>query len=152
MNPFEDVIHELSMLMEIPLQADAHQSCLITFPQDEIGVQVDLDTNADRLVVGTQLGRITPGPYRERIFLQAMRANGTANTPRGVLAFSEKNDTLVLFQFLSLTALTGEKLHNFIQLFKQHAKVWKEALATGDLPQIQEDVQMKGSGMYGLKP
>ncbi len=95
MNPFEDVIHELSIIMNTPLEPDTQQACLITFPKDEIGIQIDLDTNPDRIVVGTPLRRITPGPYRERIFLQAMRVNGTTQVPRGILAFSEKNDTLI---------------------------------------------------------
>lgn len=152
MNPFEDLIRELSFHMEVTLHPDSHQSCLITFPQDELAIQIDLDTNADKILVGTQLGRITPGPYRERIFTQAMKANGTSQTQRGILAFSEKNDTLVLFQFLNINQLNGEKLYGFLQLFREHAKIWKKALSTGDIPIIQEEIGKRGSGMFGLRP
>lgn len=152
MNPFEDLIRQLGSVMDIPLRADNHQSCLITFIEDEVAVQIDLDANADRILIGSQLGRITPGPYRERVFTQALRANGTAAAPRGILAFSEKNDTVVLFQFLELAELTGEKLHNFLQLFKEHASLWKKALATGDVPAAAIESMEKGSSMYGLRP
>ncbi len=49
MNPFEDLIHALGAVMDIPLRADNHQSCLITFKDDEVALQIDLDTNKDLL-------------------------------------------------------------------------------------------------------
>lgn len=152
MNPFEELIRELSTSMETTLHPDSHQSCLITFPQDQIAVQIDLDTNADRILVGSQLGRITPGPYRESLFIQALKANGASRVPRGILAFSEKNDTLVLFHYFHLGRLTGEKLYQFLQLFCEQIKIWKQALSTGNIPIIQEEASAKGSGMFGLKP
>ena|ERR1700733_12304948 len=152
MDPFENLIRELGILMDVELHPDSHQSCLITFTQDGVAIQIDLDTHADRLLIGTQLGRITPGPYRERIFLQALRTNGTSQTPRGILAFSEKNDSLVLYQFLTLALLNGAKLHQFLQLFHEHAKVWQKTLVTGDIPTIQEEVSTSRIGMFGLKP
>ncbi|MFC2049057.1 CesT family type III secretion system chaperone [Chlamydiota bacterium] len=152
MNPFEDLIRELGAVMDIPLHVDNHQACLLTFREDELAIQIDLDTNADRILIGSQLGRITPGVYRERVFTQALRANGTASTPRGILAFSEKNDTLVLFQFLEIAWLTGEKLHEFLLLFREHASIWKRALAAGDIPTVVAESTAKGSSMFGLKP
>jgi hypothetical protein len=152
MTPFEDLIRELSMTMQVDLRPDSHQACLITFPEDELSIQIDLDHQADKIIVGTQLGRITPGSYREQIFRTAMRVNGTSEALRGILAFSEKNDTLVLFQFLNLATLNGEKLHNFIQLFRQHAKVWKQAISRGDIPTLQEEtVGKRESGLFGLR-
>lgn len=152
MTPFEDLIQALSRVMDIPLRADNHQSCLITFHDDELAIQIDLDSQADRILVGSQLGRITPGIYRMRLFTEALRANGAASNPQGILAFSEKNDTLVLFQFLDLAWLTGEKLYDFLQLFKEHAALWKTALTTGDVPYLTIEKHTRGSSMYGLKP
>lgn len=152
MSPFEDLIQNLGTVMDIPLKADNHQSCLLTFLEDELAIQIDLDTNADRVLIGTQLGRITPGVYRERIFIQALRVNGTSPSPRGILAFSEKNDTVVLFQFLDLAWLTGETLYQFLQLFREHALLWKQALATGDMPHIPAESMARQSSMFGLQP
>lgn len=149
MNPFETLIQELSLKMDVTLHPDSHLSCLINFPAEELLIQIDLDNNADRILVGSQLGRITPGPYRERIFTQALRVNGTSQIPRGILAFSEKNDTLILYQYLSIDKLNGDKLYHFLQLFLEHARIWKEALSRGDIPAVQEDVAQK-SGMFGL--
>jgi hypothetical protein len=150
MTPFEALMRELGLIMDITLHPDAHQSCSIFFPQDDLRIQMDLNSDADQILVGTQLGRINPGPYRERIFLQALRVNGSSQTPRGILAFSEKNDTLVLFQFLTLAKLSGERLHHFLQLFREHAKIWKQALTAGEIPIMEEDART-GNTMFGLR-
>jgi hypothetical protein len=152
MTPFEELIRQLSFHMDVTLHPDAHQSCLISFPQDDLSIQIDLDANADQILVGTQLGRVTPGTYREKLFIQALRVNGLSQTPRGILAFSEKNDTLVLFQFLRLEKLNGEKLHAFLHIFREHANLWKKAVSIGDIPTIQDQTETKGgSGMFGLR-
>lgn len=152
MNPFEILIRDLGSVMALDLNADNHLSCRIFFSEEDPTIQIDLDTDADRILIGSELGNLSAGIYRERIFTQALLANGTAQSPRGILAFSEKNDTLVLFQFLKIDLLTGEKLYKFLQQFLEHARVWKMALARGDIPQIEEAPQAGGSGMFGLKP
>ncbi len=148
--PFENLIQQLGAEMGIDLKPDAHLSCLLTFPDDNVSVQIDLDTSGDQILVGTQLGNIPPGPYRERILFQAMRVNGGSLIPRGILAFSEKNDTLVLFQFLPLAFLDGKILHTYIEVFRDHAKIWKEALEHGEIPTIEEDARQ--GTMFGLEP
>lgn len=152
MNPFEILIRDLGSAMGLDLNADNHLSCRIFFSEEDPTIQIDLDTNADRILIGSELGPLTAGIYRERIFTQALMANGTAQSPRGILAFSERNDTLFLFQFLKMESLTGEKLYRFLQQFLEHARVWKTAVARGDIPQIEEAAhKSSGSGMFGLK-
>lgn len=138
MSPFEDLIRDLGTVLDVPLKVDSHQSCRLAFT-DDVAVQIDLDHQADRIVVGAELGALTPGTYREKVLQQAMRVNGLSREPRGILAYSEKKDALVLFQFLALADLNGEKLHHFLQLFHEHAKIWTESLARGEIPPIEED-------------
>lgn len=152
MTPFEDLIHSLSPLLGIPLEPDAHQSCLIVFPNEHLSCQIDLDINADRILIGSELGQIPPGSYREKIFLHALIANGASRIPRGILAFSEKNDSLVLYQFLDIAPLTGDKLFQFLTLYLEQARTWQHALERGDIPPLPEITPPSGSGMYGLKP
>lgn len=151
MNPFEDLIRQLALIMNCELHPDARQSCSLSFLPEELVIQIDLDSNADKILIGSQLGRLTPGAYRNKMFTQALRANGAAKLPCGILAFSEKNDTLILFQYLELATLTGEKLYHFLQRFREHALVWKEALSTGDVPRIAEE-EIRSSGTFGLRP
>ncbi|MCC5832462.1 MAG: CesT family type III secretion system chaperone [Chlamydiales bacterium] len=152
MTPFEDLIRELGNEMNLDLHPDTHLSCLLAFPAEELSVQIDLDSSGDQILVGSELGNVPPGAYREKIFLQAMRVNGGSLSPRGILAFSEKNNTLVLFQFLQLASLNGEKLHTFLEIFCQHAKVWKEALKRAEIPEIEEEAPKSGGSMFGLQP
>ena len=151
MTPFETLIGELGSEMDIPLKPDHHQSCLLNFGNN-LRVQVDLAADADQVLIGSELGRITIGSYRESIFKQALRVNGLSTTPRGTLAFSEKNDSLILFQYFPLATLDGKKLWEFVQLFLEHSKIWMDSLENGDVPHLEEDIKESGSGFFGLTP
>lgn len=150
MSPFEILIHELGQAMDVQLHPDAHGSCLIHFPIEEVSIQIDLDTNPNQILVGIELGALPPGVYRERMLIQAMRVNGTSTFPRGVLAYSEKNDTLILFQFLPITGLTGAKLDAFLQIFLKHAVAWKSAIERGDIPLVEGDTVKPDDPMFGM--
>lgn len=150
-DPFEQIIRELGDRMGLNLKPDNHQSCNIVF-EDGANIQIDLHSSADKVLMGSQLERLTPGPYRERIFTQALKVNGAAKMPQGILAFSEKNDTLVLFQFITIATLNGEKLFHALNIFLTQVRMWTEALQRGEVPTLEEDAGHRGSGFYGLKP
>lgn len=140
MGPFETLIKDLGNYMNLVLKPDANQSCRLEYT-DGPSIQIDLDPTGENVLLGTQLGEIPPGIYRIRILKQALRVNGLSTFPRGFLAFSEKNNTLVLFQYLPLLTLTGETLFHFLQQFHMHAKIWLEALKKGEVPTIEEDME-----------
>ena len=150
MTPFESLISELGTQMELPLKPDHHQSCRLDFGND-LKIQLDLTGEGDQILIGSELGSLVAGIYRQKILDQALRVNSLSRSPHGTLAFSEKNDSLVLFQFFPLASLSGEKLWAFLQLFIEHATIWKEAMAQGEVPLLEEDMEPKGSGFYGLK-
>lgn len=135
MTPFEDLIQALGNEMGIQLRPDKRQSCRLVFPEN-IYIQIDLDSNADQILVGSELGVLNPGKHRELVLEQAMRINGNPNANRGVLAYSEKNNTLVLFQTLSIYTLTGQKLFNFIKNFHEIAKNWHKAILSKEVPEL----------------
>ena len=138
MQPYEELIVALGEMIGTPLQADSRQSCRLEFPEDDVIAQIDLDVRGDRVLVGSQLSTLPPGIHREQVLLTAMHVNGLPRSPRGHLAYSERNDELVLYQFLDLATLDVEKLHNFLKLFVNHARLWREALKRGDVPKIAE--------------
>lgn len=148
MTPFEDIINELGSEMGINLKPDSHESCKLEFVEG-VSIQIDLAGNADQVLIGCELGKLAPGTYRERIFKQALCVNGLSKEPRGVLAFSEKKSALIFFQFLPLSSLNGEKLFHFTQLFLENAKVWIEALKSGNVPALPE-AERRPSGHFGL--
>lgn len=150
MQPYEQLIQGLGALIGVDLQADMRQSCRIEFPNDDVVAQIDLDTRGDRILVGSNLFTLVPGSYREQIFMRALRVNALPRIPRGYLAFSEKSDALVLFQYLDLASTDPEKLYDFLKLFVDHARLWREALNKGDLPKLEEG-HSGSSGMLGLR-
>lgn len=139
MNPFELLLRDLSSSLDISILPDTKQSCLLVFSPDDFSVQIDLDQDGERILIGSQLGTIPAGQYREQIFLQALRVNGGSVTPRGTLAYSEKNNTLVLFQFFSIDHLKGETLRLFLEVFHSHGSIWKEALSRNEIPIVEQD-------------
>jgi hypothetical protein len=151
MTPFEELIKELGKVMDLQLLADQHESCRLEFTKD-LAVQIDLTPNADHILLGSDLGSIHPGAYRDKILKQALLMNGQIKIPKGVLAFSQKKDSLVLFQFLPLANLNGEKLYRILQHFIDHGNLWVTALKQGDLPLIEEETSThKEAAPFGLR-
>lgn len=150
MLPFEDLIRGLGEMIGVSLHVDSHQACLIDFPNDGVQTQIDLDAQGDRILIGSELGNLGPGTYRESVFKRAMRVNSLPRIAQGYLAYSDRKDSLILFQHLMLSSLTPEKLHNYLSRFVNHARLWKESLAVNDLPRIEEAPQSGSSGMLGL--
>lgn len=147
---YEGLIKELGALIEVPLAAESKDTCRIEFEEDKVTVQVDLDGSGDRLLIGSVLGELTSGTYRNQVFKQALRVNGLSTSPRGILAYSERLSSLILFDYLPLHSTDAQKLSDFLQLFHVHAKVWIDSLAAQDIPQVEGETQ-KGSGMFGMK-
>jgi hypothetical protein len=150
MDPFEQLVRELSALLGIPLKPDHHQSCRLDFGQG-VTVQMDLDHTAERIILGSTLGRLNPGIYREQVLRQALRTNGLAKRPRGTLSYSERTDSLILFQFLTLSITTAESLKNALSIFQEHAYVWIQAIKDGGLPSLEEEIQSGKTGFMGLR-
>ncbi len=151
MNPFEDLIKSLGQEMGLQLKPDTNQSCRIDFP-DAISLQIDLDGTAERILIGSRLGQVTLGPYRERLFLQSLKVNGHLMPIRGILAYSEKSSQLILFQFLFIAGLNGEKLHQFVLSFLEHATIWVESIKRGDVPHFEIlEGPRQSDGLFGLK-
>lgn len=151
---YEGLLQELSKILNVPLHVDKNHSCKIKF-KDGIVVQIELDKSRESLVIGTEIGEVPPGKYRENLFKEALRANGMPDPRNGTLAYSKQANKLVLFEIMPLKDLSGEKISTFLTPFMAKAKVWKEALSRGEVPIIQSTATGKGSpgiGLFGLRP
>lgn len=138
MNPFENLIRELGQMLGLTLAPDANQSCRLKI-NNQLYVQIDLTESGDKILIAAVLGTLNEGSYRNAILKQAMCINGSSIMPRGIVAYSEKNDSLVLFHFFSLADINGEKLFQFLKLFTNHARVWQESLSREEIPQLQKE-------------
>lgn len=135
MNPLEQLLKELGELLHMALKPDEHHTCLIDFPEEQVQVQLELDDPSEHLLLGSMLGGLTPGLYRERVLQEALCTNGRQQAV-GILAYSEKAENLVLFEYLPLTGLDGAKLLVYLERFLTHASAWRAALAKNEIPSI----------------
>lgn len=148
-NLFEALLEEVGHALKISdLHSDRNNTCLINMANG-VKIQLEMHARNQEFVIGADLGLIPPGRYRENIFLEALKSNGMANHV-GVLAYSAKNDHLILFEILNLKDLTGERIASDITPLVEKAKIWKEAMEKGEIPVVS---QMRTSmGMFGLRP
>lgn len=151
-NFYHSLLQELGQVLQLPnLQADSNNTCMIKFKGD-IKVQLELDRSDQFLIIGMDLDSVPIGRYRETLFTEALKANGMAYPRYGTFAFSKQADHLVLFEMLSLRDLNGQKIAEFLTPFLEKARLWKEAIAKGEIPLIPTATHAPPTGVFGLRP
>lgn len=150
---FGSILQELAIAIKNPgLQVDKNNSCLIKF-KGGLKVQIELDRDGKNLIIGADLGLVPPGNYRERVFIEALKANGLPYPRIGTFAYSTQNDHLVLFAALGLQDLRGDKVAEYLKPFLEKLKTWKDALARSDVPVVAATTfTSKPMGMFGMRP
>lgn len=144
------ILQELGKNLGVELHSDQNNSCLLKL-KEGVKLQIELDRTGEALILGSDLGEVPAGSYRENLFREALRANGMANPRYGTLAYSQQKDHLVLFASLPLKDLTGDKVFAFLSPFAIKAKVWKDAIERGEVPVIQASGSGGiPSGLFGL--
>lgn len=147
---FASLLEELGRTIELPdLHPDRNHSCLITFP-NELKIQLEMDSMAQHVILGCDLGAVPSGRYRENVLREALKANGLPAPHHGFLAFSNKTDHLILFDYLSTKELTGEKIADALTPFSEKAHHWKDSLTKGEMPSV--GTLRTSGGMFGLRP
>lgn len=130
---------------------NASNTCLIPISEG-LNVQFELDKAEKNLIVGCVLGNVPPGPYRHKLFSEALRANGLPPPRYGILAYSNKTQNMVLFDSLDLRDLTGHKISEYLMPFLDKAKLWKEAIDNGNVPSVvPQQTGSIGRTLFGLK-
>lgn len=148
---FSAILQELAKALQISkLEPDVNNSCLIKF-KGGIQIQIEPDKENKFLIVGTDLGTVPSGHYRENIFAEALKANGMPLPRYGFFSYAAKKDHLILSEQLPLRDLTGEKVHDFLTPFLEKVKVWKEALARGEVPVVVTATTSRPMGMFGIR-
>jgi|688.fasta_scaffold08073_7 hypothetical protein len=147
---FESLLEELGKVLNIPtLHPDRNRSCLIQMPND-IQLQIEMDSYGQNICLGCDLGPIPPGRYRANFFREALKANAQPSPLNGILAYSQKTEHVVLFEYLPLKDLTGEKIADALGPFMEKGILWKEALSKGEIPALSGS--HSSGGMFGLRP
>lgn len=150
---FGSLLQELGVLIKLPhLKPDEHESCLIRFEGDLL-VQLEVHKSGASLLIGTDLGSVPVGAYRENLFCEALKSNGLPFPRYGMFAYSKQADHLILFDMLPLENLNGAKIAEFLAPFLEKAKLWKAAISKTELPASTSfSGATGGGGIFGLKP
>jgi hypothetical protein len=128
-DPFEDLLRALGAELETTLHPDRKGACKVRFNETS-HVQLECDAHQENLLAATFISDIPPGKYRENILRDALKSNGPF-PKNGTLAYSDRNNKLVLFSYLRISGLTGKKLAEFLAAFLDKANNWRIGIETG---------------------
>lgn len=149
---FGSLLQDLSQALQIPgLHPDANNTCLIKF-KDGLLVQLEVDRGGQFIILGSDLGPVPVGRYRENLFFEALKSNALPPPRYGTFAYSKQADRLILFKMFSLNTVSAEKIADFLTLFLEKARTWKEAIARNDIPVVSSATTPRSTGMFGLRP
>jgi hypothetical protein len=146
---FGAILKEFESFFNTSLEPDDNNSCLIN-----LGIGVSVQIELDRygmLLIGSRLGAVHMGRFRDNLIRQALKSNDMTPPSTGVLGFSQKSNQLILFTKLNPQQLNPHQIVNLLPLFVNKAKLWKEAIEKGEVPDITAaDTSDKPSGLFGL--
>jgi hypothetical protein len=146
---FETLLDELGKELNINnLTPDELGCCILRF-KNGIKVQLEPAQQEESLLMGIALEGVPLGRYREDLFEAALQANGASLPLKGIFAWNDKGDLLVLFKNIPMQNLNGPLLAEHLFTLAEMAQEWKEAIEQGRIP-IVAGKPLRGSGPFGL--
>lgn len=130
-NKFEEILKELSVQLQIELHIDHNGACLIDF-DEKIKVQLELDQSEENLIVFCSIAPITPGKFKENVFIDALKENDKFPYI-ATFAYLEKENSLVMFEYLYFPDLKADILASYISTFSEIALLYHDALIHGQI-------------------
>lgn len=153
-NQFGAIIQELGKTLGYDINRNIEDSCTLPLPNG-INIQMEIDDRKNCFVLGTEIGSVSAGRYREDVFREALLYNGMEKRV-GTFGYSEITNTLILFKELPLRELNGEKVAAVLKPLGEKASAWKKAITRGELPPVDSSISdsstSQGFGLFkGLK-
>ena len=129
MERFAQLLQELGVLINVPLKPDKNGVCQMKI-NNALDVQLEDQPTKDRILVGCFICDLPAGKFREEVLKEALKAN--SNYPRkGTLSYSERNNKLVLFDYLYYVNIRTDTLEDYLTGFFETANAWRESLERG---------------------
>lgn len=150
---YEDLLTDIGNQIDIPgLKPDSNNSCIVKL-KTGVKVQLEMDQTEKYFVVGSDLGEVPLGRYRENLFRAALIANGILPPRYGIIAFSKKANKLIIFERFLANSVNANQVLEFLEPFSQKAETWRDAIGRGDIPQSEvarRPTGLKG-GIFGIR-
>ena len=134
MDFFTDILKEVGRLLNVALKPDAHDSCAIVL-RDKITLRLELDKARENLIIGSEIGELPPGRYREEVLKAALLSNGAPPPLMGTFAFSKRRNALICFEMMDVKDFTPDRIVALLPPLIEKAEKWQEALLRGQVPQ-----------------
>ncbi len=149
MDRFTELLEELGDLLNTDLRPDVRGHCKISI-DDTWNVQIEFQPERERLLIASFLCDVPPGKLRENILKDGLKANWP--TPKGgVLCYSERNNKLCLFDYVSTEHLTGKQLASALDAFITQGKSWQKAVETGTTSDLVPSSKKSQGNIFGIK-
>lgn len=129
-DPFETLIHELGVSLNVPLHADRNKACAIRI-HHQLTVQLQIDVAQENLLLASFICEIPPGKFRENVFCEALKANHLPDPRTGIFGYLPINNRLTLHQHYPFASLDGQKLAQYVAGFIDYAELWRSAIENG---------------------
>lgn len=130
MQQFEDILRALSQQLEIRLQPDKNDLCVLRI-NNKLHLQMEFNSLKNRLLLASLIIEIPPGKFREEVLKKALQHND--RYPRiGSFAYASKKNALMLFHYIYLEPnQTIEMILDTIAEFVKLADDWGSAINGG---------------------
>ena len=151
---YETLLSEVGAILGVSLFPDSNNSCLVKL-KSGLRVQLEMERTGKYFIIGIDLGPVPAGQYRQKLFREALRANGLPYPRLGILAFSEKSGHLILFDPVSTQDLNGERIAFRLSPLAEKGLKWQEAIQRGEVPIVETPVKggaRPPAGIFGLRP
>ena len=149
MNKFEELIIQLGEIVNVGLHAERGRICKLNI-NGVLHVHIEYDETKDMILLACFVADLPPGKFRENVLKEAMRINSTY--PRlGSFAYSERNNKLAFFDYLSFTSLRADKLNDKLNMFIEKADEWRTSIDSGNLSLVTLPPSVSGGPPLGVK-
>jgi hypothetical protein len=132
---FGALLEELGKALKLTLKPDSHNACQIRYP-DKMRLIMEPTISGDSINLVVEIANPGDGKYRESIFRAALQSNALPPPRNGIFCYSKKNDTLLLYDQISLDECTAPLLAEIIERLLQKARLWKESIGRSEVPVI----------------
>ncbi len=149
MDRFEEILGEFGKLVGAPLHPDKRGACKLSV-NNILHIQIEMQPEKERLLLACMICEIPPGKFRENILKDGLRTNWPYPL-HGTLSYSEKNNKLCLFEYLSLENFTPQKLLDNLKAFIAKADSWRVGIEQGQTGALIPSVKKGESKTFGLQ-
>jgi hypothetical protein len=127
---FQDFLIELGKELDIPINIDNPKA--ITFLVDDIlNIQIENNPIDGNIIIAAFVTRLTPGKFRENVLRETLKYNDIFERI-GTFGYSDKENDLVLFDFLPFPEIKMDVFINYISSFIETSFKWKESIERGN--------------------